>query len=133
MKATVPTQDSEPRRRTYSQVALVFLPTVMIWVLLTLFVFPALADLWRAANFSHPLASGALQVSRYIQHNFLLLVALGLIALTVVESRSSFWQHHRKKILWSTTLCFNVLVLVLAAGMLWTAIRSAGLLLRWQW
>ncbi len=133
MKTTVLALDAEPRRKTYAQVALVFLPAFFIWLLLTLFVFPALGDLWQAANFSHPLAAGAMQVSKYIQHNFLLLVAVGLMAVIAVESRSSFWQHHRRRILWSTTLCFNVVVLVLAAGMLWTAILSGGLLLHWQW
>jgi hypothetical protein len=133
MKATFITQDCEPRRKTYAQVALVFMPAFFIWALLTLFALPALGDLWQAANFSHPLAAAAMQASKCVQHNFLLLAAFGLVALAVVESHSDFWQNHRKGILWSATLCFNVFVLVLAAGMLWTAILSAGLLLHWRW
>jgi hypothetical protein len=133
MQAALFPTHSEPRWKTYAQVALLFLPAFLVWTLMTLFAFPALSELWQAASFSSPLAASAMQASKLIQYNFLPLLALGLIALIVVELRSAVWQHHRKLILWSTSWCFNAIILMLAAGMLWTAILSAGKLLHWQW
>jgi hypothetical protein len=124
--------DSEPRGKTYAKVAPLFLPAFGVWVFITLWLLPALAELWQAANSSYPVALSVMNTSKFVQHNFLVLLAGALIVLGICECRVGLWQQHRAKLVWGAAISFNVGVLVMAAGLLWTAIDSVAIVLRWS-
>ena len=126
MNAPSHSTEIEPRWRTYSKAAAFTLPALIIWVFSLVFLLPKLQAVWNQAGFAAPpTALTAMNFSRYVQHNFfILVVAMGAV-LVVVEWRSRSWPRYRAKLAWVTAFLVNTVVLVFLSAMFTTAVISA--------
>lgn len=116
----------EPRWRTYLKAFAFLAPPVFLWVILCVFAFPKLKQIWVDADFFDSTMLAFMRTSDFFMQHGLLLVAVLGAGLLLVEWRSKgWWPRYRRISMGMLVLVLNSAVLILISAMLCSAIAAA--------
>ena len=124
----------ESRWATYLKDVAFAFPPILLWLLSTIFLFPKLNEICQKAGETVPsdsFASLILATSNFFENHFLL-AAIGIVvALVLLEWRSSRWPRYRRAIFGIVSFSLNFAVLALIGFMLVRIVIAGAQLMRY--
>jgi len=117
----------ESRWRTYVKAVAFLAPSVAVWALCCVFVFPKLKTLWRDADFMDSTMVGFMRTSDFfMEHGMLLSVSIIALMGLLEWRKGEWWMRYRRASVGTLVFVMNTAVLVLMLAMLVSAIVVAA-------
>ncbi len=116
----------EPRWATYFKAAVFLAPAIGLWIIASVFLFPKLQQICRDAGGAIP---AVYQVTQFLRNYFVFIGGGILLALVLVERRSSRWPRYRRAAIGVGVILLNTAILILITLMVLLALLAAPALL----